>query len=240
MSEQTPETISIRRLPRITFSCLHAYPDEVLLQQVVEMGVDGCTSGLVAGAKIQNRNRQDGYDYFSIDYHIGNQSWMFHDEWAHTARGRHRHMLLHEAIECFEKAVGVDIPPIVVTLPGKGLWIAQQPAKVVNPWRLEENTEYRCFNKDGRRKEFTTRKDENGNLLLQVRNSDGEAEERFQESFLSLANWKSLQVVDPETGVGSLLVDDLKIMDCMRSLSVTPVSGAREKSSPSRIGSPSM
>lgn len=207
-----------RRMPKITFTDFHAHPDEVLVVDRVWFERGKPVSSIMAGVKVKNEHREDGYDYFFIDYHASGQYWVFVNEWSSTPAGRHQPMTLPEAIACLERASGVQLPLIALISPGVGIWEARNSARMVNPWGLTDGASYCCISRYGKRKEFKANLSENGTFLLEIKNEFGDVEPRVPATYLSAQDWKTLRVVCDIGGSEKLLVDDQVILESLSLL----------------------
>ena len=192
---------------KIAWSDLHAHEGEVLVAPKVIYRVGVPESDIVAGLKVKDSSAQDGFQYFTIQYHNGRRSWMFCDEWAKTPNMRHQMTSLSDAIQRFESKTGIEIPPITVIDPGVGVWIASNPNEKTNPWKLEAGKQYRCYNPDKRLKEFTVVNTDNGLKLTNIQGSDDPFEERDPRLYLNSWNWENIREISDDHPNGKLLFD---------------------------------
>ncbi|MBQ68993.1 hypothetical protein CL689_02910 [Candidatus Saccharibacteria bacterium] len=213
MTATKEHIIPITRKPKITFSDLHAHPGEALVANGVWIESGRPTGSIVAGLKIENRIREDGHDYFLIDFHEGGQYWVFVDEWAKIAPQRHQPMTLPNAITAFEKATGVVLPQIPVISPGVGIWEARNSTKTINPWKLEDGQRYASINRYGKRKEFLARLGEGGGIWL-----DTEEGPRVPAAYLGAEDWRTIRVLGASPAEERLLVGPQEIKNALMSL----------------------
>lgn len=192
---------------KITWSDLHAHEGEVLVVPKIVYRVGVPESDIVAGLKVADASAQDGFQYFTIQYHNGRRSWMFCDEWAKTPNMRHQMTSLEDAIELFEEKTGANLPPITVVDPGVGVWIASKPREVANPYILDAGKRYRCYNPDKRLKEFTAIHTENGIKLVNIKGSDDPSEQRDPRLYLNSWNWENIREISDGDPSGKPLFD---------------------------------
>lgn len=202
---------------KITWSDLHAHEGAALVAPKVIYRVGVPESDIVAGLKVKDSSAQDGFQYFTIQYHNGRRSWMFCDEWANTPNMRHQMTSLEDAVARFEEKTGVNLPPITVIDPGVGVWIASNPNEKTNPWKLEAGKQYRCYNPDKRLKEFTVVNTDNGLKLTNIQGSDDPFEERDPRLYLNSWNWENIREISDDHPNGKLLFDhtDLTLMQSL-------------------------
>lgn len=177
-------------LDRLTFTDVHAYPAGTILHVKEVLIYRGRPECALVALSLQ------GSAYYSVSYHAGWASWMFCKEYSAQKASSHYPGRLDEALQSFEERVGQSLPLIKVTHVGVGIYPAQAPDALENPWRLEPGKFYACTDPVKGRREFVV-DGANNQLRLSFITSD-EVSEPFDPAIvLSKDDWLSLTPLTP-------------------------------------------
>lgn len=133
----------------------------------------------------------------SLLYHFGRAEWCCMTEYNRQKASDFEFGTLAEAAGCFAFVAQVDLPPIVVTEYGVGIYKAgQSPSTAENPWAVSPGDRFEVTDPTRGQRVFEVVRTKYGMEIATV--VDGQRErETFPFAILSPSEWKTFQLCEP-------------------------------------------